>query len=76
MAETPVTTWSLCLEEHFQSVLDHATREGRIKPAETTRIARIVVRHCKVRMIEDVEELNAKLEPGVFRDRKMRVLED
>src|SRR5262249_37723479 len=34
-----------------------------------------VVRHRKVRMVEEIEELHAELQPRVFSERKMRILE-
>ena len=54
--------------------MDHTTRERAVEASEAARIARIIIRHSQVRMVEKVEELEADLHLHALRN--MRVLED
>src|SRR3982750_601322 len=61
-------------EEQLNAVLNDASRERRVEATERSRIVYVVIRHCEVRLIEQVEELHAYLQSQMLSERS--VLED
>jgi len=53
-------------EDDLRSVLDHAARECCVETSEAARIARVVVGHGEVRMVEEVEKLQTDLQLGLL----------